>query len=381
MLTPSRIALGLSLAAALCGCADISMTAVDTHDRVLSRRKEVVPSSSVRVRSRLAGTTLFLQTTQGCDLVEMEEVQRTEILEADEDPTEELVVLGLSTVPLVSGIILLADAPAVYDDDRNSRLYNPVGKTGAYVGGTILTSVGGILALVPTIELLRIAAASEEREEILSRTGARLAGGVPCEGPPVPVRASVVLRLAGADVHTVGTDDAGMLEIDLVSAIPPELAQRATTVQVLVADQMVGELEVSPILDAQREAERAREAEAWKRADPARCDQAPPEDRFACRGVSLFLQQFPDGFHAEEARELLRRRGVSPPPTIATDDEQEASEHVLDEAREQLERERQTACARACEDACEHEPPPPKGMSAADAMAACTERCEQEVCP
>ena len=368
----SPLLLALTLSSALLGCADIRLTTVDTHDRVISRHKQVVPSSSVRVRSRISGTTLFLQTTQGCDLVEMEEVERIEVLEADEDLTEEAVVLGLATVPLVSGIIMLADAPNVHDGDRNSRLYNPVGQTGAYVGGTILTTVGGLLALVPVIELLRIAAADEERQELLSRTGATLAGGVPCEGTPAPVRAPVVLRVAGADVHTQGTDDAGLIEIDLARTIPHELAQRATTVQVLVAGRMVGELNIAPILDLQREQERAAEAEAWRRAEPERCRQAP-EDRQACLGVELFLEQFPDGLYADEARELLQRRLPGSSPTIAIDPTN-FSDRAIEHARQQIELERPSHCFVACEDACD---------AVTDGQALleeCLTRCRQEVC-
>ena len=53
---------------------------------------------------------------------------------------------------------------------------------------------------------------------------------MPCEGEPTPIRAAVALRVAGQDVYTPGTDDRGLLELDLqplplVHAAPANLQQ------------------------------------------------------------------------------------------------------------------------------------------------------------
>jgi hypothetical protein len=210
----------------------------------------VVEGDGLEVRSRMDGTRLLLHTTRRCDRVQMEQVERTEIREPDEDLTEEAVVLGLSTIPLTLGIVMLVDAPNVYQDDQNARQYNPVGPDGAYVGGVVLTSIGGLLALVPMIELARIASGGDERESIETRRGATMETGVPCEAPARPVNARVVLRVGGYDVTTVGTDHDGLMDIDLAAAIPPEIARKAVVVQVIVDDQLIGELDIGPVVDA-----------------------------------------------------------------------------------------------------------------------------------
>jgi hypothetical protein len=237
---------------ALAGCADIRMTTVDTQERVLGRTQRVVPGAGVRVRARLDDTTLVLQTMRGCELVDWERVEILEVREPDEELVEEGVLLGLAAIPLGVGVGLLVDAPNVYDDDRNSPQYNSTGQTGAYVAGTVLTSIGGLIALGPIVQLFRIAGAGEETVSTTERRGEVKSANVPCQGASEPIRTSVVLEVGGHRLMTPGTDAEGHLEIDLAKVIPPEIAERAVTVKVIVSGKVVGELDVQPILDEQR---------------------------------------------------------------------------------------------------------------------------------
>lgn len=238
----------------LAGCGDIRMTTVASQERVLGRTQRIAPGAGVRVRARLDDTTLVLRTTRGCEVVVWEEVETLEIREADEDPTEELILLGLAAIPLGIGVGLLVDAPNVYDDDRNSRQYNSTGQTGAYVAGGVLTGIGGLIALPPLIQLFRAAGASEERVTTAERRAEVQSSNVACPDGTHPMRTAVVLEVGGHRLMTPGTDADGHLEIDLAKTIPPEVAERAVTVKVIVSGKVVGELDIEPILDAQRRA-------------------------------------------------------------------------------------------------------------------------------
>ena len=195
---------------------------------------------------------MLLEAVQGCKVVMQEEVELVEERVADEDLFEEFIVLGVALLPLTTGIVILADAPNVYDDDRNQRTYNPIGRGGAYAAGSVLTGLGGLLALVPIIELLRVAAAGETTESVVTREGDVVADGVPCEGTPNPVRTSVMLRIGGANLATPGTDRDGLMRLDLARAIRPELVRRAVVIQVIVADRVVAEIDPRPIAEAQQ---------------------------------------------------------------------------------------------------------------------------------
>lgn len=377
-----RLLLCSAMAATSIGCADIRLKTVDTQTEVLSRRQDVIAGRSVKVRSRIDGTTLYLQTNQGCDLVEMEEVRTVEIREADEDLTEEFTVFGLATLPLTTGIVMLADAPNVYEDDRNTGQYNPVGPTGAYAGGTVLTAIGGIMALVPIIELMRVAAAGEERETTTTRQGSVVSSDVQCEASSRPVRTSVVLRVGARNLATRGTDQNGHLELDLAKAIPYDVAKKAVMVQVIVAGKVVGELDIEPILDAQEEMRREQEAQAWQQVDKERCATAPPTDGVACAGVRTFLNRFPEGMYAEEARALLQARERQQDKVIASDpdggDTQTPPEPSgvpnpdgeFDAARQEAKKLEKKACRAACTKTCTGKG---KGM-------ACINACVKEVC-
>jgi hypothetical protein len=243
----------LAVAASLMatGCAEISLTPIHTQERVVSTRKHIVPSDSARVRARIDGTVLILRATRACNLVAFDTIERIVELGPDEELTEEAVILGMGAIPLGIGIGVLVDAPNVHDRDRNAPQYNPVGRKGAYVAGSVLTSLGGLIALVPIIELMRVAAAGEVEESVVTRDGAILERDVACSGSPQPLRTSVMLRVGSTRLATQGTNRDGLLELDLADAIPNEIARRAVVIEVVVDDRIVAEVDVRIVLDEQ----------------------------------------------------------------------------------------------------------------------------------
>lgn len=244
-------AMPIVLAVLSLGCQTISMHTVHTDERVTASRLRIVAGNDVRVRSRIDGTTLIIQTTRACDLVEMEEVEVTEHREALEEVYEEFAIAGIGAIPVGIGIGMIADAPNVYDNDRHSRLYNQAGPEGAYIGGTILTVAGGSLMLWALIEAGRVVSAEDQITSSLTRQGQTIEHNVTCEGAATPVSAPVVLEVSGTSVRTDGTSSHGTLALDLASAIPPELANDAVSVRVIVAGKLIGELDIEPILDEQ----------------------------------------------------------------------------------------------------------------------------------
>lgn len=356
-----RLSLLTLAASLLTGCAEISLQTVHTQERVLGRTERVVPGSGVRVRARLDGTRLVLQTTRGCERVAWERVEILEVHEADEDLTEEAVVLVLAAIPLGIGVGLLVDAPHVYDDERNSPTYNATGQTGAYAAGTVLTSIGGLMALGPIVELFRVAAAGEETIRTEERRGEVKSGNVACPGESDPMRTSVVLEAGSERIATPGTDEQGHLELDLARAISPDVAERAVTVRVIVSGKIVGELDIQPIVDKQRQLERDAEEETWLEANPERCRASSEAE--ACLGVRTYLLKFPDGAHAEEARQLLEARAADDEKAvIATEPVDTKTQQAIDRARAARDR----ACAAECQRNCARD-------------AACAASCE-EIC-
>jgi len=356
----------LALAGASTGCDSIRLTTVDTHETVLSRTRQVVPGPSVRVQTRLQDATLILQTLQGCDLVEEERVRIVEIRESDEDLIEEFIILGVGLIPLATGIAMIVDAPEVYSDDRNSRQYNSVGEDGAMVGGVILTSIGGLLTLIPTIQLLRVATAGEEEESVTTRQGETLETNVPCEEPTGPIRTTVEIRVGDKVAGSYSTNADGMLEVDLARAIPRSLAESHDTITVVVAGRAVAEIDMATIRGAQVTLDTEREENVWRRIDVERCRTAPPQDTEACAPVEAFLEMFPRGRYADEARWLLEQRSGS---VIATDPPKddkarEAFDAAQRAAREKMRRACELECRRSCQ-----------------GVAACVTTCVNDVCP
>ena len=88
----------VAVALACAGCSEIRLQTVDTQERVLSSKRQMVPAAAVNARARMDGTTLLLEAVQGCKVVVREEVEVVEERSADEDLFEEFIVLGLSLI-------------------------------------------------------------------------------------------------------------------------------------------------------------------------------------------------------------------------------------------------------------------------------------------
>jgi len=353
------------LATLLGGCEPIRLATEGSHETVVSRRLIRTPGSGLQVSSRLEGSDLLIRAARGCDLVESQRVRVQEERVADEDLTEEVIVLAVSTLPLAGGVALLVDSPNVYAADRNSRFYNPAGEVAPIVGGVILTSVGGLLAMAATVQLVRIATAGEQRDSIVERRGRRLRGNVRCDGEPQPRSVPVVLGAGGRTVAELRTAADGRLKIDLLQVVPPAVAQRNPSVTVLVAGQHIAELDMAPIRQAQLERLDARQEGVWESIDVDRCRRDGSTDARACRAVSAYLEAFPDGAHADEARRLVER-----PPAAVMATDAPADDAVTDVVR-RAKRAGQRAARRDCLAACRRECAGKRGCEGPCRVRAC----------
>jgi len=337
------------------GCSDISLQVIDTQERVLSRSYKVEPGPGVRVRSRMADTTLVLETAVACQRSSYAEVEITEVEEADEGVIEELIVLGLALAPVGTGIGLLVDAPNVHDNDRNRRQYNSVGPTGAYTAGGVLVGTGGLIALWPIVELFRIAAAGGETTKTTSRRDEVLDPNVRCSGPSRPKSVAVQLRVGGQGIYSGRTNAQGLFQLDLTTLDRKRLAN-AITIEILVAGQTVGEIDAHPVLERQEDKRRQVEEQAWSRISQQPCERvsggpAGPEDP-GCRGLRQYLQRYPNGIHAEEARRRLgAAQRMNRDLEIAGQQVDPATERAIEQAKRIREAHLAT-CRKQCERTC-----------------------------
>ncbi len=381
------LVLALVTSALSLGCGRIRLRTTDVHDTVIERKPEVVSGHGVQVDASLEGSEVHIASVEACAIVEMNRIRRVEHREPNDDPTEELVVLGFGAVPLGIGIAMLADAQNVYEDDRNARLYNSSGPSGAIIGGTILVAVGGLLTILPTVQLLRVAAAGEVRERMLVKPGSVVRENVPCEQEPVAVDVRVQIRIGP---QTYSLPDAepkrGQFRTDLADSIPvralrPAQLERYPTGKLIVDDKALMDVDLLPIAD---ESLRRRDERAWQRAKKL-CEQAKEADvKSRCAGVELYLQGFPNGLYRDDAQRLLNQR-LGPPATIAgvpgaeanrpSDGEKvepppepldPATQRAVDRAKKEHER-----ALKRCEQTC---------LRGCKRDGACAQRCAQEAC-
>jgi hypothetical protein len=245
MMNVHRLGVVCALALGCVGCDPIRLTTVETQDTVIARRSELLPGSGALTRAEIDGATVYLETFRNCDVVEMQQVRRVAIRESDEDLPEEIALLSLSTVPLTTGAVLIADAPNVYADDRSARQYNSTGEEGALIAGGIVLGIGAIIAVPTLVQLFRVAAAGEETTNVLEQQGAILERAVPCEGRMDPIRTTVVVRAGAKHVRSLNTDGKGQLALDLAEVIPADVAAQQTMASVSVGGNVVAEVDMA----------------------------------------------------------------------------------------------------------------------------------------
>ena len=347
----------LAICVSLLGCADISLQTVDTQERVLSRSYRVESGPGVRVRSRMDDTTLVLQTTKACQRSSYAEVEITEVKAADEDVTGELIVLGLALAPIGTGVGLLVDAPNVYENNRNRRAYNSIGPSGAYAAGGVLVGTGGLIALWPIVELFRIAAAGEETTRTTERRDEVLDPNVRCAGSAQPKSVAVQLRVGGQSIYSGRTNGKGLFQLDLIT-LPKSRLASAVSLEVLVAGQTVGEIDLLPVLERQAAKLREADEQLWQRVSQQPCVRvgggpAGRPDDGGCRSRRLYLQRFPNGRYAEEARDDLARAAKNTRELqIAEEQPDPATERAIEQAQKVREAQL-AACRKQCERSCQ----------------------------
>lgn len=315
-----RRGLGLGLLAAFAagGCIDFNHGDTKTAEDVIEVKPEIVRTMARDQGSfELEGTKLTVTAVARCDVVEMETVETTTTTERDLDDDDLVpvaVLEALSFIPMGAGIALLADAPNVYDDDPNQRLYNETGQGGVIAAGTVLLAVGVLANIWPTVELIRLGV-PETDESTTTRQGQVLQRGVACRATDTAVGHTVRLRWAGGEVALGMTDDAGKLVADLRQSLTLAHFQSGSppvSVGVWLDSQLLGDVGVVGVGKALL-AERAQQDDlAWEAADGPPCASSPNEQ--SCAGVRRYLAAFPNGRHVGDANALLAKLPVALPP-------------------------------------------------------------------
>lgn len=290
------------LSAALCGglglpaCATVGLSEARNEDVPLkSGRQEVPRETGAVARVTQAGSELTVAVARVCDIRETRTVRRTARRDrVNSTPAVDWVLGGLGVAAIGAGAGVYVDASNVHARDESARQYNPVGPDNARLLGGGLVVTGAALATVAVVDMVRTSG-EEAETTVVELPGETVDRGVPCKGRPL-VGVEVALGLGGGKPVAVGrTDETGRLTVKLDEALQNSVLS-GTKVPVLVGGKKAGEISVRPLRLALEEA-------AWKDLYKEGCTN--PQSLDACKPVEDFLQRYPDGKHAQEARVLL----------------------------------------------------------------------------
>lgn len=294
-----RLLAGVLIGVTGTGCAAVGYSNPRNEDApIKSWRQEVPRERGAVARVTQDGASLTVSVARACDVRETAKVRRTTRRDRVNASPAVDWVFGVAGVGAAgAGVAVLLDASKVAPNDQTSRQYNSVGPGNARLIGAGLIAAGVALGSVVVVDLVRTH--GEQREtSVVDVPGETVDRGVPCKQRPL-VGVPVALALPGGSgpVSLGHTDEHGKLTVQLDKALPGDAPVAATgEAAVLVAGAKAGTLSLAPLHSA---LERA----AWKGLYQEGCTN--PHSVDACKSVKDFLRRFPEGKHANEAKQLL----------------------------------------------------------------------------
>lgn len=287
------------VATALCGCATITHGEPETVRSPIGTTRETVPTKRYVATVDQDARNLAIKLEHACEIVERNTLKVTTTRERQNgSSTRDWLLAGGGLTLLTAGTATLVDAPNVYPHDADSRTYNAVGKSGATAIGAGLLAAGVALTAVPAADAIR-SIGSERSESIEAESSFRvISRSVPCKGKKVS-NLAVVGRVPSGDNLDLGAIDVpGTLSLELESVVLEAwlLRNRGDELELIINAQKAG----SVSLQAFRE---AYDKKRWDAAEARAC--AEPEAVNACDGVKAYVDDYPKGERASEARKLL----------------------------------------------------------------------------
>ncbi|HQP34914.1 MAG TPA: hypothetical protein PLI95_07040 [Polyangiaceae bacterium] len=287
-------------ATALCGCATITLGEPQTERTPTGKTtREMVPTKRYLATVDQDGQKATIKLEHACEVVERKTVKVTTTRERQNDSsTRNWLLAGGGLTLLTAGTVTLVDAQNVYPHDGSSRTYNPVGPSGATAIGVALVAAGAVLTAIPAADAIR-ASGSETSESIEGEKSVRVVSqGVPCKGKKVSSLAVVGRVPSGDDLDLGAVDVPGGLTLDLESVVLEAwlLRNRGDELELVVNAQKIGSVKLSELRGFY-------ETKRWDAAGAGAC--AEPSLVNACDGVKGYLDDYPKGARAREARELL----------------------------------------------------------------------------
>lgn len=355
------LAAGLVATAALGGCLPVEWKTASTETKIVGRSLSIEPHGPVDARGYQDGTRVIVEAERTCQAYEQRSVETTVVRTKKlKTPAFDIVFGVLGTALVGGGSALAYDAQFIYPNDRSSRLYNANGPDGQYVLAGVLIAVGAIPLTVALVDLGR----SVGREEKTSTSTQRqlTQPRVACRTPNPAAGVSVYAYGGPWGTLSLGaTRGDGTLDVDVTPLVPDAALASAAQVQALTVQANgvpIGKLDLTTVWPKVRARVAARDEAAWASSNAAACKAQRSAE--ACAGVAQYLQLFPNGAHAPEAKQLVSVIVQKRAPVVA------AGDPVLDAAKAAADEAATKACKASCATTCKKD-------------ASCKKACE-EIC-
>jgi len=250
------------------------------------------------------GLRVSVRVAQHCNVMRIDKIERTTIRKHENLTPQNDWWAGIGGAVLIAaGAVAIAKPATVQPSDGSASLEE------VRAGGYAMVGLGALLAAVPVIDYVRANREAEHNVQHVEEPGPLVQHDIRCGAPPEGTE--LTSRGPEGRIISLGrTDPRGLVSANLDEVVPAAWAfSKDARLTVHLGDRPLGEI-------ALKELYAHREAAAWQLAESSACRTSL--DVTACDAQADYVSRFPDGAHAAEARQSIE--DASARRRVAADD-------------------------------------------------------------
>ncbi len=282
-------------ALASAGCATMGVGPALVTDVPKGVEHRPIPSGSSDGVVTQDGLRVSVRVAEHCNVLRVDKIERTTIRKHQNLTPQNDWWAGIGGALLITaGAVAIAKPATMQPEDGSASLEEVRG------GGYAMVGLGALLAAVPVIDYVRANREAQHTVERVEEPGPLVQHDVRCGAPPEGTELTS-RDPEGRTISLGRTDPRGVVSANLDEVVPAAWAfSKDARLVVHLGDRPLGEVALDDLYVH-------REAAAWQLAESNACRTSL--DVSACDAQAAYLRRFPDGAHAAEARQWVDDAG------------------------------------------------------------------------
>lgn len=284
------LAVGLG-AVGSAGCARMGVGPAVVTDVPKGVEHRSIPNGSSDGIVSQDGLRVSVRVAEHCNVLRIDKIERTTIRKHQNLTPQNDWWAGIGGAALIAaGAVAIAKPATMQPKDGSASVEEVRG------GGYVMVGLGALLVAVPVIDYVRAQREAVHTVERVDEPGPLVQHDIRCGAPPEGT------ELTGRDpqgrtISLGRTDRRGVVSANLDEVVPTAWAfSKDARLAVHLAERQLGEVALAELYAH-------REAAAWQLAESNTCRTSL--DATACDAQAAYVSRFPEGTHVAEARQAI----------------------------------------------------------------------------